>query len=606
LKKIFYDIEVLPNYWLLVFANEKGEMTEIDSNSDYIKTFDKLDKILRSRLFVGFNNTHFDMYILQILLNNRHKKELTNQVYQATKDIIVENEYGLKVLKRYCGADAKIKTFQFDLMTLSPQRLSLKEYGVRIHHPKLQTIPVDPDSEVDFLDVVRIQDYCRNDVEITKKLHDTLFTNEVQIKDHLIQTFNLSPSAYALSNRKITEDILCDPNLKPLKKAFSYEFPYTFGFDNDDFTFLKNTYENLDFTDELQFSQSIEYGDLQLDFGLGGIHGVVKNYQGENLVDIDVASYYPNLIRNLKALPHTVKDPQAFYSMIDDRIELKKTDPAKATAYKVLINTVYGAMNYTYGNRLGQLYDLENLYKVTITGQLLLAKLIEMLRAEGYRVVYANTDGVMIEDNGAGTYPKVCKAWEELTNLELELSPIRQAFIKDVNNYIVVKADGDVKLKGVYDGGLGSRTGAFAHIATKAVINKVMHGIPIEETVRNGTDIRDYLLYHKFSSQYNPTHIVNRKTDSKEPFERVLRFYLSTDADNYVEGFNSNTNQWVRKEHAENISTVSELHDKLPDDLDYNRYCEIAYARLEDLTAQEVEYNPYIEAYIKALIKAFQ
>lgn len=605
LKKVFYDIEVYKNYWCIVFANEEGDMHAIDSNSDYISAFDKLDKILRSRLFVGFNNNHFDSYILQILLNNRRNDNLTTQVYEATQDIIVHDEYGLKVLKKYCGQEAKIKTFQLDLMGMSPQRLSLKEYGVRIHHEKLQTLPFPPNAEVDFLDVPTIVAYCKNDVAITKKLHDGIFSDIVQIKDHLIKTFSLSPSAYALSDRKITEQVLCDPSLKPFRKAFSYEFPYKFKFATEDFNFLVNTYENIDFDDEIQFTKQIDYKGLILDYGLGGIHGVVKNYQRENLIDIDVASYYPNLVRNLNALPHTVKDPKAFYQMIDDRIELKKTDPVKATAYKVLINTVYGAMNYTFGNQLGQLYDLENLYKVTITGQLLLTKLIEDLMEGGYRVVYANTDGVMIEDNGKTTYKDICHAWEQATSLELEVSPIRKAVIKDVNNYIVVKADGSMKLKGVYADEAGTRTHAFGRIVNKAVIAKLFDDVPIEDTIRGGTDIRDYIFYHKFSHQYEPTHVVDRKTEEKMPFERVIRYYLADDADNYIIAYNTNTDSWIRKEYADNISVVANIPNKLPTNIDYIRYIEMAYDRLEDLTGEEVRYNPYIEAWMEQVNKAF-
>jgi hypothetical protein len=606
LKKVFYDVESYPNFWCVVFANEGGDMYTIDSNMDYEPDLAKLDKIARHRLFVGFNNTHYDAYILQILLNNRANKNLTTQVYEATQDIIVNEEYGLKVLKKYCGQEAKIKTFQLDLMMMSPQRLSLKEYGVRMHHPKLQTIPVPPNTEVDFLDVIKVVEYCKNDVEITKLLHDELFHNEVQIKDHLIQTFDLSPSAYAQSNRTITEQVLCDPNLKPLKKAFSYEFPYGYGFTYDEFNFLKETFENIDFSEEAQFKTTVDYDGLLLDYGLGGLHGVIKNYQGENLVDIDVASYYPNLIRNLKALPHTVKDPDDFYRMIDDRIELKKTDPAKATAYKVLINTVYGAMNYSYGNRLGALYDLENLYKVTITGQLLLTKLIEMLHDGGYKVVYANTDGVMIEQNGSSDFGKICKEWEELTDLELEMSPIKKAIIKDVNNYIVVKDNGEVKVKGVYADEPGTRTHAYARIASRAVMNHLFDGKPIEDTVKESKDIRDFIIHHKFSSQYNPTHVVDRDTKKETAFERVIRYYLANDQNNYIIAYNNNTGSWIRKEHSENIAIVPELPNTLPSNIDYSRYIDIAYDMLEDLTGEEVQHNMYIETYLEALEEAFK
>jgi len=231
--------------------------------------------------------------------------------------------------------------------------------------------------------------------------------------------------------------------------------------------------------------------------------------------------------------------------------------------------------------------------------------LIEKLTEGGYKVVYANTDGVMIENDGSTTYKSICQAWENATGLELEVSPIRQAYIKDVNNYIVVKDNGELKLKGVYANDPGTRTSAFANISNKAVIEHVLNGTSIEDTVKNGTDIRDYLLYHKFSSQYNPTHVVDNHNGEKQPFERVIRYYLSSEMNNHITAYNNNTNSWIRKEHSDNISTVIEIPKEFPNDIDYNRYIEIAYARLEDLTGNEVEYNPYIEAYMNKLLEAF-
>jgi hypothetical protein len=72
----------------------------------------------------------------------------------------------------------------------------------------------------------------------------------------------------------------------------------------------------------------------------------------------------------------------------------------------------------------------------------------------------------------------------KLTDLELEMSPIKKAIIKDVNNYIVVKDNGEVKVKGVYADEPGTRTHAYARIASRAVMNHLFDGKPIEDTVK--------------------------------------------------------------------------------------------------------------------------
>lgn len=573
----------------------------ISSEDDYVTFFKKYGGELKKRLWVGFNNTHFDTYILELIFRNLNKPNLTSILYNATQDIIAHNEWGGKVLMKYSSGDKRTSTFQLDLMSFDSQRLSLKEFGVRIHHDKLQTLPFNPTKELHFLDFDTIVDYCINDVKITKKLHDTVFKEDVEVKEHLVNTFKLPNYFYSKSNRAITEHILCDNTLKPFRKEFRYQFPYDFNFKTEEFQWLKHTFENIDFDDDVSFSESIDIDDMKLDFGLGGIHGVIKNYQGKDLIDIDVASYYPNLIRNLQALPQTVADPQAFYDMIDERVELKKTDKAKATAYKIVINTVYGAMNYKFGNKLGMLYDLENLYKVTITGQLLIAKLIEDLVSEGYKVVYANTDGIMIENKGDTKYKEICNKWEKQFNLVLEYATIKKAYIKDVNNFILVDDKGKLKVKGAYNNGLGTRQSCFANIANKALLNYIQHETPLEETVMNGTDVKDYLLYHKFSSQYVNTEIIDRDTHEKKEFHRVLRYFLSKDANNYIMALNSNTGSHIRKERTSNVVPIWELKNKLPHSIDYDQYIEMAYDKLGDLTGEEVEYNPYIKDIIERL-----
>jgi hypothetical protein len=258
---------------------------------------------------------------------------------------------------------------------------------------------------------------------------------------------------------------------------------------------------------------------------------------------------------------------------------------------------------------MGKLYDLENLYKITITGQLLLAKVMEDMNEAGYRVVYANTDGFMIEEKNTfndDRYKAIAGEWVEEVGIGLEYEKVENALIRDVNNFIIIKEGGKVKAKGEYNNGLGRRISAYANISTKAVLNFVIDGTPIMDTIKAGTKIEDFVLYHKFAKQYNPTFIKDHLTNKTTHFSRVLRYYLSNAKSNYFTAYNTNTGSWINKENNENISVLKTLPDSLPKDIDYDRYLIIAYDRLEKLTGEEVEFNDMVASLIEDLTIRFE
>lgn len=196
--------------------------------------------------------------------------------------------------------------------------------------------------------------------------------------------------------------------------------------------------------------------DFQYDFGVGGIHGsiisgVYEPADDEEIRDIDVASYYPNLAIKNKFYPEHYGEE--FCDIYEGIYKLRQTYPKKThklenLALKLALNGSYGKSNSKYS----PLYDPMYTMKTTVNGQLLLCMLSEelMTRVPGCLMLQINTDGMSIKYKKcySGIVDLICEEWEKLTQLELEHAYYSAMIIKDVNNYLAVSVDGWVKRKG--------------------------------------------------------------------------------------------------------------------------------------------------------------
>ena len=197
---------------------------------------------------------------------------------------------------------------------------------------------------------------------------------------------------------------------------------------------------------------------FQFDFGTGGIHGsissaVVKTTATHTVIDVDVASYYPNIgIKNNLYPEHL---GEAFCRIYEDLYITrgdypKKKFPMINLAIKLALNAAYGNSNSQYSF----LYDPKYTMSVTLNGQLMLCMLAEhLMKVPGLTMVQINTDGVTY--NCPNEYVEhtmaLCRWWEGVTKLELEDVEYQAMYIRDVNNYIAVTKDGERKYKGAYE-----------------------------------------------------------------------------------------------------------------------------------------------------------
>ena len=620
---IIYDIEIYPNYFLVVFKTDTGETYEwsselgVDDIKDPIEWIENKEK--ENYIFVGWNNLNYDRFILQKFIQNYKKLEITELVKtlkNLSNQLINDPTYSkMPSFKKEQELGLKNKRVDYDLMinTARPNPLggnfytSLKEMGVRINHPILETLPFDPEKLLSKEQKTKLREYCYNDVEITYSLFKEFYKDKVKSKSLLIKKFKMPLNSFAWKEGTLVQNILVKTPKKELKKVkikeyFQY-FPLAkFDFKTQILKDVLNTYtaNTISSKKDVIFKDAINMFDLDVKFGVGGLHAAKPNYEGENLIELDVASFYPYIMKNYNLLPTQVENKKLYYEMIDNRIETKKNDPDLADAQKVVLNTVFGQLGF----KNSKLYNFSGMYNVTITGQLLIMKLVEMFYLKGYEIVYINTDGIIFKDKGTDEYLKIKEEWEKQFNFNLEESRIKKIYLRDVNNYILIDDKNKIKKRGAFVYELGKKNYAYHRIVWKAIENYLIHNIPIENTIYdNNNNIYDYLMYHKFSKRsFELTYVIDHKTQKKYQFKEYIRYYLSSTQNNQVWAYGKNYPNGRRVELSNNVFPIFNVKNtELPSDLDYKRYIKQTYLKLKqtlnkDISPLKLEKTPLIKA----------
>lgn len=249
----------------------------------------------------------------------------------------------------------------------------------------------------------------------------------------------------------------------------------------------------------------------------------------------------------------------------------------KAGTMKIACNGAYGKLGSPYS----VLYAPNLMIQVTMTGQLALLMLIEDIELRGFRVISANTDGVvtMVPRERRDDFEAIIWDWEAATGFSTEETEYRAVHSRDVNSYIAITTDGKVKLKGAFTpagpgqaGAAGMKKNPTCEISTDAAVAWLKDGTPIEETIRGCTDIRRFVAVRR---------VTGGAEKDGEYIGKAIRYYYARGESGFI-NYVSNGNTVPRSQGAK---PCMELPDELPDDIDYDWYIREAYAVLEDVGA---------------------
>lgn len=187
-------------------------------------------------------------------------------------------------------------------------------------------------------------------------------------------------------------------------------------------------------------------------------------------------------------------------------------------------------------DKYNNLYDPRQANSVCVSGQLLLLDLIEKLENH-CQIIQSNTDGILVKLHNEEDYENIVsisQEWSKRTRMELEYERVEKVYQKDVNNYLTVDGKGKYKSKGAYVKKL-STIDYDLPIVNEAIVNALVHGIPIEETIQNCQELIKFQKIVMVSSKYKYAFhgFYDKKTREvvgvpKIMNERHLRVFAST------------------------------------------------------------------------------
>lgn len=230
-----------------------------------------------------------------------------------------------------------------------------------------------------------------------------------------------------------------------------------------------------------------------------------------------------------------------YENMYNERISIPKSDP-RNYVFKICLNTAYGLSK----EENSYFYDPKFTYTITINGQLLLLKLMEMLFLSIPNIVFyqVNTDGITMGYDEKYKYQvkEIYNEFMNLTQLELEYAYYQQMNIVDVNNYSAKTTSGEIKRKGLFGyivpKELDYHKNPSFLIIPRAIDEYLFNGIDYKYTINNSTNIKEFLGAIKQTKDFVINiHSMKQGIYTISKQEKVCRYYLAKTGGTLVKNF---------------------------------------------------------------------
>ncbi len=285
-------------------------------------------------------------------------------------------------------------------------------------------------------------------------------------------------------------------------------------------------------------SLNVVVDGLSYVLGTGGLHSSIESqsiFSDENyqIVDYDVASYYPNMAIKNRIYPEHLGE--TFCDVYEEIYNERKTHAkgsAENLAMKLALNGSYGASNDEYS----PMYDPMFTMAITVGGQLSLLMLIEKaLKIEGVSVIQSNTDGVTfrIPRKHLDAVDDVVRWWEATTKLEMEKALYKEMHIRDVNSYISVYEDEKVKRKGAYQyDDLDWPKNHSGLVIKMAAEHELLGRGTVEDFILNHKNEHDFMLRTKAPRTSRIVLVDDEGNETAE--QNICRYYVANNGKSMV------------------------------------------------------------------------
>ena len=571
---VCYDIETMQELFLVV-CMEPGKLGKSFQVSKWKNQLDKFVRYTEEHAdayWVGYNNLRFDSQVIEwILRNYENWHELSNleicaRIAQKAADVIHDANYD--VFPEYREHELSLK--QLDLFKIhhydnKNRMVSLKRLEFEMDLENIEEMPIHHTKTNMTKEEVELTiDYCFNDVDATYEFYkittgDTdhpLYkgNNQIELRQDIESEFGIPCMNY--SDSKIGDEMI--KKYYCSEKGIDYRelpkkgyFRKSIDVKNCIAKYVKfETPQLKDFLKKINkmqlglqddFKEHINFYENVYSFMKGGLHteNSPKIFEADDeyeIIDWDVSSYYPAIIINNGKFPaHLGKEfLRGYKQMFDKRLELKplaKSDKkikGIVGALKLAVNSVYGKSS----DMQNWIYDRQLTMFTTITGELSLMMLIEKYETNGIHVISANTDGVTIKikKDMIPLMHEINKWWCDTTAYELERTDYSKIIFSTVNDYLAIMTNGEIKKKGDFLTDFELHKNKSARVVPIALEQYFVHGVPVEHTIRNHSNLYDFCIRQKATKSFHYEG-TNRVTGQKTMYNKLIRYFVSNDGD---------------------------------------------------------------------------
>ena len=575
----FYDFEVFKFNWHVRIINpvEKTSIAIWDNADEFTDYFEKH----KDQIWIGYNNSRYDQYIAKGIMLGMNPKEISDW-------IIVKGRDGWQ----FSSAFNKITMINFDTMLRTDTGLKPLEafMGNDIRETE---VPFDIDRPLNDEEKAQTEFYCNHDVEQTIEV----FLNrkaEFDAALDLVKIFKLPMTYMGKTGAQRVAKILGGK-----RQSFDddeFDFPIAPTLKLSKYKSLLDWYkkpENHDYSK----SNVVNICGIPHTLAWGGLHGAIGEIQYKKdkiitktipyygtgfFIMSDVTAYYPSLQLRYKFGYRNMANPENFEKIHGENLRFKKLGDKKARLpYKIADNAISGQLKDPHS----PLFDPRENNAVCVSGQLLLVDLLEKL--EPYiELIQSNTDGILFKMPAKYSLEKwhniiddIVWEWENRTGMRMEFSLYTKVFQKDVNNYLLVGADGKTKTKGAYTKSLSAIDNDLP-IINVALIDYMTKGISVETTIRECKQLKMFQKVIKLSGKYWRTWHNNKYMS-----EKCYRVFASTKTSDTYIGKCKSKGATIEKfgntpDHC--FIDNTNVNDKtVPSYLDFQWYIDLANKRLK-------------------------
>ena len=611
-----YDIETLSNLFTYTGFDAKQkewyQFVICNWRSEIELLYNHLfrDKICQ----VGFNNESFDYPVLHHFINhyNEYKtmsgQEIAQDLYNKSQDIINQEFSVIADKNKYIR---QIDLFKIWHYNNKARATSLKDLEIAMRMKNVEEMPIHHTHWCREGDEELILKYNLNDVEATYnfllttlgKTEYSLYKgkNKIELRQKIKAKFGIPCLNYP--DVKIGEqlilnlycnktgnnlyDIIKRGGTNRLKIALKDCIPKWANFETKEFNSIKKEFQNTVISNiKGEFSKSLIFHNTKLDYGTGGLHSCIKSgvYSADDywtIIDEDIGSLYPSIAIQLGIYPeHLGNQFLEIYDtdivsvrLSEKRKPKKERDMVIMEGYKLAANGIYGKS----GEETSPLYDPLYTMKTTVGGQMFLSLWTEKLvkAIPEIKFIQHNTDGItyLCPRKDVNKVKEIGEEMTSLTGLYIEDNVYSKFVVRDVNNYLAVYESGDIKYKGCFEIDKEYHKDPSMRIVPLALKRYYIDNIPIEQTIRNHTDIFDFCLRLKINSKSNAYfkylengEIVNKKLD------RTTRYYISNSGGSIIKQFDESRFSGVNVGYSATLFNVYEEKSIKEYDINYNFY----------------------------------